>query len=61
MCSYKNNLYLNGSLAKHFRICPVEHMKAEPFSLATDGSNDSGLQKMNPLLCVFLISIGAEF
>lgn len=24
-------------------------MKAEPFSLATDGSNDSGLQKMNPL------------
>ena len=24
-------------------------MKNEPFSLATDGSNDSGLQKMNPL------------
>ena len=27
----------------------VDHMKNEPFSLATDGSNDSGLQKMNPL------------
>ena len=24
-------------------------MKNEPFSLALDGSNDSGLQKMNPL------------
>lgn len=23
-------------------------MKAEPFALATDGSNDSGLEKMNP-------------
>ena len=31
-------------------------MKAEPFSLATDGSNDSGLQKMN-LLTVRLFNL----
>ena len=24
-------------------------MKSEPYSLAVDGSNDNGLQKMNPL------------
>ena len=32
-----------------FKMSLVDYMKAEPFALATDGSNDSGLQKMNPL------------
>lgn len=27
----------------------VQQMKAAPFSIATDGSNDNGLQKMNPV------------
>ncbi len=45
----KTTCIVNGALAKHFLRSLVEHMKAEPFSLATDGSNDSGLQKMNPL------------
>ena len=45
----KTTCILNGALAKHFRMDLVEHMKNEPFSLATDGSNDSGLKKMNPL------------
>ena len=45
----KTTCILNGALAKHFQSSLVEHMKAEPFALATDGSNDSGLEKMNPL------------
>ena len=43
----KTTCILNGALAKHFQSSLVEHMKAEPFALATDGSNDSGLEKMN--------------
>ena len=45
----KTTCILNGALAKSFRTSLIEQMKTEPFSLATDGSNDSGLQKMNPL------------
>ena len=44
----KTTCILNGALAPCFSSL-VEHMRAEPFSLAIDGSNDSGLQKMNPL------------
>ena len=33
----------------HLQASLVDYMKAEPFALATDGSNDSGLQKMSPL------------
>ncbi len=32
-----------------FRNALVEQMKVLPYSLATDGSNDNGLHKMNPL------------
>lgn len=32
-----------------FRASLVEHMKNYPYALATDGSNDNGLEKMNPL------------
>lgn len=45
----KTTCILNGALAVDLQKSLVDHMKAEPFSLATDGSNDSGLQKMNPL------------
>ena len=45
----KTTCILNGALAPRFRSSLVEHMMAEPFYLAIDGSNDSGLQKMNPL------------
>ena len=41
----KTTCILNGALAPRFRSSLVEHMMAEPFSLAIDGSNDSGLQK----------------
>ena len=34
---------LNGALAVDLQKSLVDHMKNEPFSLATDESNDSGL------------------
>ena len=45
----KTTCIVNGALKGHFRSKLVEEMKAKPFSLATDGSNDTGLLKMNPL------------
>ena len=51
---------LNGALAKSFRTSLIEQMKTEPFSLATDGSNDSGLQKMNPLTVRYFDSSRAK-
>ena len=50
----KTTCILNGALAVDLQKSLVDHMKNEPFSLATDGSNDSGLQKMNPLtVCIY--------
>ena len=45
----KTACILNGALAKELQATLIDIMKNNPFSLATDGSNDSGLQKMNPL------------
>ena len=45
----KTTCIVNGSLAPHFRSALVNVMKSEPFSIAVDGSNDSSLEKMNPL------------
>ena len=39
------------ALAPHFQKNIVETMKSKPFSVSTDGSNDTGIQKMNPV-CV---------
>ena len=38
-----------GAVAPHFQSMLVNKMKIEPFAIATDGSGDSTLQKMNPL------------
>ena len=40
---------INGAIAPHFLRETVNIMKCSPFSLLTDGSNDTGLEKMNPL------------
>lgn len=40
---------MNMALHPHFESILVGQMKSEPFALAIDGSNDSDLQKMNPL------------
>lgn len=45
----KATCILNGAVGQYFQMSLVDKMKTEPFSLATDGSNDSGLQKMNSL------------
>ncbi|KAK6191363.1 hypothetical protein SNE40_003074 [Patella caerulea] len=45
----KTTCILNGAIAPHFRSMLVDQMKTRPYSLAVDGSNDTGLEKMNPL------------
>ena len=40
---------INGAIAPHFLRETVNIIKCSPFSLLTDGSNDTGLEKMNPL------------
>ena len=37
---------INGSLVPHFKSALVSAMKSQPFSIAVDRSNDSGLEPM---------------
>lgn len=43
----KTTCILNMAFHPHYESALVQQMK-DPFSIATDGSNDNGLQKMNP-------------
>ena len=45
----KTNCILNRSLAPHFKSAFVTVMTSSPFGLAIDGSNDTGLEKLNPM------------
>ena len=45
----KTTCIINRSLAPHFRDALVEAMKNKPFAVAVDGSNDTSLEKMNPM------------
>ena len=47
--STKTTCLVNGSLSPHFKSALVNTMKIQPFSVAVDGSNDTGLEKMNPM------------
>ncbi len=47
--STKTTCIINGAFAPHFKSALIEAMKSSPFSLAVDGSNDSGIEKMNPI------------
>ena len=47
--STKTTCLVNGALAPHFKAIVVNAMKVQPFSVAVDGSNDTGLEKMNPM------------
>lgn len=47
--STKTTCLINGCLAPHFKAALVNAMQAQPFSIAIDGSNDTGIEKMNPL------------
>ena len=48
----KASCILNESLASHFLQQMVDIMKTDFYSLSTDGSNDTGLEKMNPLTLI---------
>ena len=45
----KTTCIINGALRDHFHSRLIEVIKTRPYSLAVDGSNDTELQKMNPL------------
>ena len=47
--STKSTCIINGSLAPYFRSSVIATLKKQPFAIANDGSNDNGLEKMNPL------------
>ena len=47
--STKATCMLNEAVAPMLLHDLVERMKVQPFSLSVDGSNDSGLEKMNPV------------
>uniref|UniRef100_A0A1X7UVC4 DUF4371 domain-containing protein n=1 Tax=Amphimedon queenslandica TaxID=400682 RepID=A0A1X7UVC4_AMPQE len=49
----KTTCILNGSIAPYFKVTLIDVMKSRPFSIAIDGSNDSGLEKINPLTVRF--------
>ena len=45
----KTTCILNGALRPHFVEILTEQMKTEPYAFAIDGSNDTDLDKMNPV------------
>ncbi|KAK1875833.1 Histone acetyltransferase mst2 [Dissostichus eleginoides] len=47
--STKTTCIINEAVAPHFKKELVMKMRENPFTLVTDGSNDTGLEKMNPL------------
>ena len=44
----KTTCMINGTIAPRFLRETVNIMKCSPLSFLTDGSNDTGLEKMNP-------------
>ena len=55
----KTTCVINSALAPHFQAALVADMKSSPFAIAIDGSNDSGIEKMNPMT-VRLFDIAAS-
>lgn len=45
----KTTCLVIGSVAPHFKKALVNALKMQPFSIAIDGSNNTGLEKMNPM------------
>ena len=52
----KTSAILNKSFAPHCVNYVVDHCKSHPYSVGTDGSNDTGVEKMNPI-CVKVFDI----
>ena len=56
-CSHtKTTSILNEAIYPTLRSNLVSYMTENPFSIVNDGSNDSGLSKMNPV-CVYIFDI----
>lgn len=49
----KSMCILNGALAPYYKTSLVRHMVSSPYCIAMDGSNDTGLSKMNPMTVRF--------
>ena len=47
---------INEAFAPHCREYLIQHGKTHPFSVGVDGSNDTGLEKMNPV-CLQLFHV----
>ena len=47
--STKTTCIVNGALSPYFKDVLVKTLRQQPFSVAVDGSNDCGLEKLNPL------------
>ena len=45
----KTTCVLNGAIAPEFKAELIAVMQQVPYSLSVDGSNDTGLEKLNPL------------
>lgn len=45
----KTTCIVNHSLAPYFQSLVVDAMRSQPFSICIDGSNDTGIEKMNPM------------
>ncbi|XP_063053561.1 zinc finger BED domain-containing protein 5-like [Engraulis encrasicolus] len=45
----KTAAIINGAVSPYMLAELVTHLREKPFSLSTDGSNDTGMEKMNPI------------
>ena len=52
----KTTSIINEAFAPHCREYLIQHCKTHPLSVGTDGSNDTGLEKMNPV-CLQIFDI----
>ncbi len=57
--STKTTYMINGALAPHFKSILVDAMRSGAYSIAVDGSNDTGLEKVNPMtVCIDDLNCG---
>ena len=52
----KTTVIISKSFAPHCVDYIVEHCKSQPYSVGTDGSNDTGVEKINPI-CVKIFDV----
>ncbi|XP_072168656.1 uncharacterized protein [Diadema setosum] len=58
----KTSCIVNRALAPYYHRKTVQQLQQQPFSLSTDGSNDTGLKKMNPMTVkIFDINHGVVY